>query len=164
MGEVATGRVLVIEDHPDLRLLLDWLLSLSGYEVVLAEGGPEALRWLAEVRLAPDLAILDVEMPDLSGWEVLRSIRGDPATADLPVIMCTVRGGPEDLDQGRRLGCDGYLQKPFDVDQLVAEVGDVIRRAGRQAPAGVVRRRRPPARVPRPVRVPRPGGCGEPRR
>jgi CheY-like chemotaxis protein len=118
--------VLVIEDNDDIRLLLDSVLSLSGYEVMLADGGPEALSLLREVRIAPDLAILDVEMPELSGWEVLQAIRGDPATADLPVILCTVRGGPADLDRGRSLRCDGYLQKPFDVDELVAEIQGVI--------------------------------------
>ena len=118
--------VLVIEDNDDIRLLLDSVLSLSGYEVIQADGGPEALALLGDIQVAPDLAILDVEMPGLSGWEVLRAIRNDPATADLPVILCTVRGSPADLDRGRALRCDGYLQKPFDVDDLIAEVGGVI--------------------------------------
>jgi DNA-binding response OmpR family regulator len=122
-------RVLVVEDNEDIRSLLDAVLGLSGYEVVLAEDGREALRLLVDVHLAPDLAILDVEMPDLSGWEVLRSIRGNDSTADLPVIVCSVRGSDADLDRGRSLGCDGYLQKPFDIDELVAEVGEVIARS-----------------------------------
>jgi two-component system phosphate regulon response regulator PhoB len=124
MAGMAT--VLVIEDNDDIRLLLESVLSLSGYHVIQADGGPEALALLGEIQVAPDLAILDVEMPDLSGWEVLRAIRSDPVTADLPVILCTVRGSPADLDRGRALRCDGYLQKPFDVDDLIAEVSGVI--------------------------------------
>jgi CheY-like chemotaxis protein len=124
MAGMAT--VLVIEDNDDIRLLLESVLSLSGYQVIQADGGPEALALLGEIQVAPDLAILDVEMPDLSGWEVLRAIRSDPVTADLPVILCTVRGSPADLDRGRALRCDGYLQKPFDVDDLIAEVSGVI--------------------------------------
>ena len=128
-GGVRDRRVLVVEDNEDIRSLLDAVLGLSGYEVVLAEDGREALRLLVDVQLAPDLAILDVEMPELSGWEVLRSIRDNASTADLPVIVCSVNGSDVDLDRSRALGCDGYLQKPFDIDELVAEVDDVIERA-----------------------------------
>lgn len=118
--------VLVIEDNDDIRMLLDSVLSLSGYQVVLAEDGAKGLALLREVKVTPDLAILDVEMPELSGWEVLQAIRDDPRTSDLPVILCTVRGSAADVDRGRSLRCDGYLQKPFDVDDLIAEVGGVI--------------------------------------
>jgi CheY-like chemotaxis protein len=121
--------VLVVEDNADIRALLDSVLGLSGYDVVLAEDGHQAMRLLVDVHLAPDLAILDVEMPELSGWEVLRGIRANPDTADLPVIVCSVRGSADDIERSRALGCDGYLQKPFDVDALVAEVGDVIDRS-----------------------------------
>ena len=123
---MASGTVLVVEDNEDIRWLLEQVLSLSGYDVVLAADGSQAMTLLREVRLAPDLAILDVELPEMSGWDVLRAIRGDPATVDLPVIVCTVRAEAADLDEGRSLLCDGYVQKPFDVDLLVAEVGDVI--------------------------------------
>ena len=118
--------MLVVEDNEDIRSLLDSVLSLSGYEVVLAADGPQAMTLLREVQLAPDLAILDLELPDVSGWEVLRAIRADPATSELPVIVCTVRDGAADLDIGRSLRCDGYVQKPFDIDELVIEVGEVI--------------------------------------
>ena len=124
--------VLVVDDNEDIRSLLDAVLGLSGYDVVLAEDGDQAMRLLVDVHLAPDLAILDVEMPELSGWEVLRGIRANPETADLPVIVCSVRGSADDIDRGRALGCDGYMQKPFDIDDLLAEVGEVIdRSAGR---------------------------------
>jgi DNA-binding response OmpR family regulator len=121
--------VLVVEDNEDIRSLLDAVLGLSGYDVVLAEDGHEARRLLVDVRLTPDLTILDVEMPDVSGWEVLRDIRANPTTHDLPVIVCSVRGSANDINLGRALGCDGYMQKPFDVDKLLAEVGEVIDRS-----------------------------------
>jgi DNA-binding response OmpR family regulator len=123
---VASSTVLIIEDNEDIRMLLDQVLSLAGYRVVHAAGGRQALTLLREIEVAPDLAILDVEMPDVSGWEVLRAIRDDPATNDLPVIVCTVCGSAVDLDTGRELRCDGYVQKPFDVDLLVDEVEAVI--------------------------------------
>jgi two-component system copper resistance phosphate regulon response regulator CusR len=120
------GTVLVIEDNADIRLLLDSVLSLSGYRVVLADGGRQALVILGDPSVHPDVAILDLQMPDLSGWEVLQAIRADPATADLPVIVCTVRDGTDDLDRGRSLRCDGYLQKPFAVDELLSELAGVL--------------------------------------
>ena len=118
--------VLVIEDNPDIRLLLDSVLSLSGYRVVLADGGRQALVILGDPNSRPDVAILDLQMPDLSGWEVLQAIRADPSTAELPVIVCTVRDGTDDLDRGRSLRCDGYLQKPFAVDELLRELAGVL--------------------------------------
>ena len=126
---MSAGTVLVVDDNEDIRFLLEQVLVLSGYDVVLAADGTEAVTLLREVHLAPDLAILDVEMPEVSGWEVLRAIRADPATLDLPVIICTVRGDVADIEESRTLRCDGFVQKPFDVDLLVAEVSDVL--AGR---------------------------------
>jgi CheY-like chemotaxis protein len=125
------ARALVVDDAADIRLLADLVLSMAGFTVVGAASGAEALRMLAAGDL-PDIVLLDVQMPDLDGWETLTRLRGDPRTAALPVVMCTVKGLPEDSLRGWSLGCDGYLGKPFDIAGLVAELEQVLARDERQ--------------------------------
>ena len=123
----AAGRALVVDDAPDIRMLADLVLTMAGFSVTAAASGSEALRTLAEGDL-PDVVVLDVQMPDLDGWETLTRMRQDPRTADLPVVLCTVKGLPEDTLRGWTLGCDGYLGKPFDISGLVEELRAVLRR------------------------------------
>jgi CheY-like chemotaxis protein len=118
---------LVVDDAPDIRLLADLVLSMAGFTVRAASSGSEALRALAGGDL-PDIVLLDVQMPDVDGWETLSRLRADPRTADLPVVLCTVKGLPEDTLKGWSLGCDGYLGKPFDIGALVEELQGVLRR------------------------------------
>lgn len=120
-------RALVVDDAPDIRLLADLVLSMAGFTVSAAASGSEALRLLADGDL-PDIVLLDVQMPDVDGWETLSRLRHDPRTADLPVVLCTVKGLPEDTLKGWSLGCDGYLGKPFDIGKLVEELQCVLRR------------------------------------
>ena len=121
------SRALVVDDAPDIRLLADLVLSMAGFTVSAASSGMEALRILAEGDL-PDIVLLDVQMPEVDGWETLTRLRRDPRTADLPVVLCTVKGLPEDTLKGWSLGCDGYLGKPFDIGNLVEEMEGVLRR------------------------------------
>ena len=118
---------LVVDDAPDIRMLADLVLTMAGFEVTPAASGSEALRILAEQDL-PDIVLLDVQMPDLDGWETLERVRRDPRTAQLPVVLCTVKGLPEDTIRGWSLGCDGYIGKPFDISGLVEELRAVLRR------------------------------------
>lgn len=118
---------LVVDDAPDIRLLDDLVLSMAGFSVTAASSGSEALKLLARGDL-PDIVLLDVQMPDVDGWETLTRLRADPRTADLPVVLCTVKGLPEDTLKGWSLGCDGYLGKPFDIGVLVDELQGVLRR------------------------------------
>ena len=120
-------RALVVDDAPDIRLLADLVLSMAGFTVSAAASGSEALRVLADGDL-PDIVLLDVQMPDVDGWETLSRLRHNPRTADLPVVLCTVKGLPEDTLKGWSLGCDGYLGKPFDIGKLVEELQGVLRR------------------------------------
>jgi len=120
-------RALVVDDAPDIRLLADLVLSMAGFTVSAASSGSEALRLLAEGDL-PDIVLLDVQMPEVDGWETLSRLRRNPRTADLPVVLCTVKGLPEDTLKGWSLGCDGYLGKPFDIGALVEELQGVLRR------------------------------------
>jgi two-component system OmpR family response regulator len=120
-------KVLVVDDNDDIRLLMRRVLQWGGFEVAEADRGQVALDLLAAGDL-PAVTLLDVQMPDMDGWDTLAAIRADPATADLPVILCTVKGRPVDVERGWSLGCDGYLTKPFDVDEVVAEVHAVVAR------------------------------------
>lgn len=122
-----SSRALVVDDAPDLRLLAELVLSMAGFVVSSAASGTEALRLLAHGEV-PDVVLLDVQMPDVDGWETLSRLRRDPRTVDLPVVLCTVKGLPEDTLRGWSLGCDGYLAKPFDIAGLVDELRGVVRR------------------------------------
>jgi two-component system OmpR family response regulator len=123
----AEASALVVDDAPDIRMLADLVLTMAGFAVTSAASGTEALRILAESDL-PDVVLLDVQMPDLDGWETLTRLRADMRTAQLPVVLCTVKGLPEDTLRGWSLGCDGYLGKPFDISGLVEELQTVLRR------------------------------------
>jgi CheY-like chemotaxis protein len=118
---------LVVDDAQDIRLLTDLVLTMAGFTVRAAASGREALHILAGADL-PDIVLLDVQMPEVDGWETLSRVRADPRTADLPVVLCTVKGLPEDSLKGWSLGCDGYLGKPFDIGDLVEELQGVLRR------------------------------------
>ena len=117
-------RILVVDDQEDVRALLRVTLDSAGHEVTQAASGAAALRALDEGPV-PELVVLDVQMPDIDGWDVLQRIRDNPATADVPVLMCTVKASSADAERAWRLGCDGYLTKPFGLDALVAEVARV---------------------------------------
>jgi two-component system OmpR family response regulator len=124
-------KALVVDDAPDIRLLADLVLSMAGFTVTAASSGSEALQKLASGDL-PDIVLLDVQMPDVDGWETLTRVRATPRTAQLPVVLCTVKGLPEDNLKGWSLGCDGYLGKPFDIGGLVDELNAVLKRTPAQ--------------------------------
>ncbi|HET9331947.1 MAG TPA: response regulator, partial [Gemmatimonadota bacterium] len=121
-----TARILVVEDEPDLRSLLDRSLEGAGYRVVLAEDGIEALEKVAAEPL--DLILLDIMIPHVDGIEVCRRLKRDERTARLPVIMLTARQEPLDRIVGLELGADDYITKPFNLRELVLRVAAVLRR------------------------------------
>jgi DNA-binding response OmpR family regulator len=120
-------RILVVDDQPDIRELLKAILALRDYEVDTAPGGVEALGRLSDTE-HPDLVVLDVQMPDMDGWDTLSEIRLRYGEYGPRVVICTVKGHPRDLLHGWTLGCDGYVWKPFDLKLLVDEVGSVLSR------------------------------------
>ena len=120
------GLVLIVDDERDLRTLVDFNLRQAGWRTAQAETGAEAL---ARARsLLPNVVVLDLNLPDVSGMDVCRLLRADAETRDLPILMLTARGSEEDRVQGLELGADDYLGKPFSVRELVLRVEAVSRR------------------------------------
>jgi diguanylate cyclase (GGDEF)-like protein len=120
-------RILVVDDDPDILQFVRMNLELEGFTADTAEGGRQALD---EAKAKPpDLVLLDVMMPEMDGLTVLRRLRQMPATANVPVIILTAKALAEDRVRGLDLGADDYITKPFDLEELVARVRTVLRRA-----------------------------------
>lgn len=128
----AKASILVVDDERDLSELLSYNLRKSGYEVHLASTGRAALDAIAQ--RMPNLVLLDVMLPELSGTEVASRLRSNPATANLPIIMLTAKG--EEVDQlvGLTVGADDYIPKPFSMKVLLARIEAVLRRTQRATP------------------------------
>ncbi len=119
-------RVLVVDDSEVLRKIVSFNLTREGYQVDEAKDGREALEKLRQIK--PDLVILDIMMPYVDGFEVLRSMRKDPELSHIPVIMLTAKGGEDDPKTALELGANGFLTKPFSPLKLLEEVRRVIQR------------------------------------
>jgi len=120
-------RVLVVEDERDMRQVLVYNLGQAGHEVLAVERGDEALALLREQR--PDLVLLDLMLPDMSGLDICRQIKANPQLRAIPVIMLTARNEEIDRVIGLELGADDYVVKPFSVRELVLRVQAVLRRS-----------------------------------
>src|SRR5262245_62625680 len=118
-------KVLIADDDRDLLSLIAFTLTQASYLVVKAGDGPAAIRAFDEE--SPDIAVLDINMPGASGFQVCEAIR---AKSRVPVMMLTVRGEEEDLVKALELGADDYLTKPFSPRTLLARVKALLRRAG----------------------------------
>lgn len=125
------AHILVVDDEPDISALVAYHLARESYRVRTAGDGVEALRSM-EAEL-PDLVLLDLMLPGISGLDVLRQVRSRSETAAIPIILLTARKEERDRVEGLRLGADDYLGKPFSPQELVLRVGAVLRRT-RQSP------------------------------
>jgi DNA-binding response OmpR family regulator len=119
--------ILLVDDDAALLEVVSIVLSSEGYKVVTAADGAEALREVGQEAL--DLVILDIMLPRISGFEVLRQIR---EKSDVPVVMLTAKGQSVDKVVGLELGADDYITKPFDTKELLARIRAILRRFGRQ--------------------------------
>ncbi len=117
--------ILVIDDEPVMHHILEGLLSPEGYSFVFANSGVEAIEKIADVD--PDLILLDIMMPGMSGFEVCRHLRADRNWQNIPVILITALDGKEDLAKGLDAGANDFLNKPFDRTELLARVRSMMR-------------------------------------
>jgi DNA-binding NarL/FixJ family response regulator len=120
------GQLLLVDDEPGLREAVQAYLEDSGFAVSVAANAHDA--WDQLQRNMPDLVISDIMMPQVDGYQFLKQLRDDPRFETLPVIFLTARGMTSDRIQGYQTGCDGYLSKPFDPDELVAIVSSLLDR------------------------------------
>lgn len=124
-------RVLIVDDEPDILALCSYHLARAGYRVSTASTGPEGLSAAREER--PALIVLDLMLPEMSGFDVLERLRADDATRDIAVLMLTARREEPDRIRGLSLGADDYLTKPFSPQELVLRVGAILRRTSATA-------------------------------
>lgn len=125
--------ILVVEDEPDIRKLVHYHLAQERFRVLEAEDGEKALS--AMQRLRPNLVILDLMLPGLSGLEVCKSLRERPETTAMPILMLTAKAGEADRVVGLEMGADDYLAKPFSPREMVARVRALLRRSAAQSNA-----------------------------
>ncbi len=114
------GRILYIEDNSDNRKLVRRVLEWEGYEVVEAQDGTEALACLEAESI--DLALLDINMPDIDGYTLTSTIRSNPRFSRLPIVAVTANVMRGDRERSLEAGCDGYIQKPIDIDTLSQQI------------------------------------------
>jgi DNA-binding response OmpR family regulator len=123
-------RILVVEDDRDIAELVDRYLQKAGFSIELLSSGRDALKAIADH--TPDLLILDLMLPHVDGLEICRSVRSDPRTAAIPIIMLTARAEESERIVGLEIGADDYVPKPFSPKELVARVRALLRRTQRQ--------------------------------
>jgi len=123
-GDVRVPKLLIADDEEGVRSLVRMTLTNPGYEIVEAADGAEALRLALEHR--PELIFLDVEMPELSGFEVCRRLRASDEVKGSTIVMLTAMTQERDLEEGRLAGADAYFTKPFSPFALLAKVEEIL--------------------------------------
>jgi two-component system, OmpR family, phosphate regulon response regulator PhoB len=130
------ARILVVEDEKDLQEVLSYNLRQAGHTAIVVGGGRDALVAVSEHR--PDLVLLDLMLPDVSGIEICRRLKSNAETKDVPIVMVTAKGDEVDRVVGFELGADDYVVKPYSLRELLLRVDAVLRRTT-PAPAGSAR-------------------------
>jgi DNA-binding response OmpR family regulator len=123
------AKILIAEDEPDIRELITFTLKYAGHEVVVTSNGEEALEKIAIEK--PDLVLLDVRMPRLSGYETCRQIKADPNLSKIPVVFLSAKGQESEVNTGMEAGAVEYILKPFSPDELMERVGIILNHNGR---------------------------------
>ena len=121
-------RILVVEDEDNIAIALDFLMTREGYAHDRVASGAEAMPRIRETH--PDLVLLDVMLPEVSGYEICQSVRLDPALADVKILMMTARGSAIERQKGIALGADGFISKPIELKELRQEVRRLLQGEG----------------------------------
>ena len=122
-------KILIAEDEPDIRDLVAFTLRFAGYEVVAANNGEEAVQLAS--REFPDLILLDVRMPRMTGYDACRAIKANPELKDIPVVFLSAKGQESEIQTGLEAGAEEYLLKPFAPDQLTDRVSAILAKFGK---------------------------------
>jgi DNA-binding response OmpR family regulator len=117
-------KVLIADDEPNIVVSLEFLMRRQGYDVQVATNGEDALRAVAEY--APDLILLDVMMPRMSGYDVCQKVRENPAWQGIRIVMLSAKGRDVEVTKGMSVGADAYVTKPFSTQELLATVGRML--------------------------------------
>lgn len=119
-SEEKSATILYVEDHPDNRLLVRRILQAEGFTVVEAVNATQALELVKE--MTPDLILMDINMPDIDGYTLTARIKTFPHLINVPIIALTANVMKGDRERSLEAGCDGYIQKPIDVDSLATQI------------------------------------------
>ena len=117
-------KVLIVEDHADMRELLTWQVELMGFRPIAAKHGKEGVE--KAVAEKPDLVLMDIMMPGMDGWEAARELRANPATKGIPILAATALFRDTDLKTCLEAGCNGYIVKPFTFQELQGKLREFI--------------------------------------
>jgi two-component system alkaline phosphatase synthesis response regulator PhoP len=121
-------KILVAEDERDIRELIGFTLRYAGLEVVLTSNGAEAVEKAAEEQ--PDLIMLDVRMPRMTGYEACRALKDNPETSGIPIVFLSAKGQEVEIEEGLASGALEYIVKPFAPDELATQVKGILKRVG----------------------------------
>jgi two-component system alkaline phosphatase synthesis response regulator PhoP len=123
------ARILIAEDEPDIRELVAFTLRFAGYEVTVTSNGEEAVQLASH--LLPDLIMMDVRMPRMTGYDACRALKADPDLMDIPVVFLSAKGQDAEIATGLQAGAEEYLLKPFAPDQLTERVRAILSKYGK---------------------------------
>ena len=119
-----TTKVLIADDEPNIVISLEFLMKREGHAVSIARDGPTALAAIRSTK--PDLVLLDVMMPGLSGFEVCQAVRADESLASVKILMLSAKGRDTDIAKGQAMGADAYMTKPFSTKELAEKVRELL--------------------------------------
>jgi CheY-like chemotaxis protein len=122
-------KILIAEDEPDIRDLIAFTLRFAGYEVAAANNGEEAVQLAS--REFPDLILMDVRMPRMTGYDACRVLKGNPELKHIPVVFLSAKGQESEIQTGLEAGAEDYLLKPFAPDQLTERVRAILSKFGK---------------------------------
>jgi len=117
-------RILIADDEPNIVVSLEFLMKQRGYDIRVVSNGAEALEAIGEFR--PDLILLDVMMPRVSGYDVCQKVRENPEWHGIKIIMLSAKGRDVEVTKGIAIGADAYVTKPFSTRDLIAKVGEML--------------------------------------
>ena len=123
------ARILIAEDEPDIRELVAFTLRFAGHEVVATANGEEAVQKAGQ--MIPDIILMDVRMPRMTGYDACRLMKADPILKDIPVVFLSAKGQDSEIQTGMAVGAEDYLLKPFAPDQLTERVKTILAKFGK---------------------------------